>query len=118
MPDGILSSTAVRARTTSEAVALASGFEGALVFTDELYSSGVADYIECIRGCPDSERRILLVGHNPTVEELIESLTGEDEQMPTAGLAQISLSIDAWADLGSNGNGVLINLWRPRELSA
>ena len=116
LPDGIVSSTAVRARTTSEALALASGFQGTIGFAEELYAAEVADYVECIRARPERERRVLVVGHNPTVEELIEWLTGEEERMPTAALAQISLSIDAWKDLGTNRDGKLVNLWRPREL--
>lgn len=118
VPDSIVSSSAVRARATSEALALASGFDGTIAFADELYAADVAEYVACLRGRSDGDRRVLLVGHNPTVEDLIESLTGEEEQMPTAGLAQIALSIDAWKDLGTNCGGTLINLWRPRDLTS
>lgn len=116
VPDSIVSSSAVRARATSEALAIASGFDGTIAFADELYAAEVADYLACLRGQTDRDQRVLVVGHNPTLEELIECLTGEDEQMPTAGLAQISLSIDAWNNLDANGGGKLINLWRPRDL--
>ncbi len=116
VPEAIVSSTAVRARTTSEAVALASGFAGTIEFADELYAADVGDYVTCIRQRDDRERRLLIVGHNPTVEELIENLAGEDERMPTAAIAQIALPIERWEDLASNANGTLVNLWRPREL--
>ncbi len=118
VPEAILSSVAVRARATSEAVAITSGFGGTIRFAEELYAADVSDYLDCIRAWPATARRALIVGHNPTVEELIQHLTGEDERMPTAALAQIALSIDDWADLGADGGGTLIHLWRPRELSA
>ncbi len=118
VPDAIVSSSAVRARMTSEAVALASGFDGTFEIADELYAADTRDYLGCIRERPDRERRVLVVGHNPTVEDLIEQLTGEDERMPTAALAQIALSIDAWSELTLNGEGTLIHLWRPRDLPA
>ena len=116
VPDAIVSSTAVRARATSEAVAITAGFGGEIRLADELYAADASDYIGCIRAWPDTERRVLIVGHNPTVEELIQYLTGEDERMPTAALAQISLDVERWADLEPDGNGRLINLWRPRDL--
>jgi len=118
LPDGIVSSTAVRARTTTEAVAIASGFDAGIEFADELYAADVADYLACIHARPDTERRVLVVGHNPTVEDLIEQLTGETERMPTAGLAQISLALNAWPELSSETAGTLINVWRPRDLPA
>ncbi|MDQ3804203.1 MAG: histidine phosphatase family protein, partial [Acidobacteriota bacterium] len=42
---------------------------------------------------------LLLVGHNPGMEELLELLTGEVRRMPTAALARIQLDIDKWAKL-------------------
>ena len=38
---------------------------------------------------------VMVVGHNPGLEELIAMLTDEWEPMPTAALAQITLQIDA-----------------------
>jgi phosphohistidine phosphatase len=58
----------------------------------------------------------MIVGHNPGLEELVEQLTGEQLDLPTAALAQIVLSIDRWRDLTWSTRGALIGHWRPKEL--
>jgi phosphohistidine phosphatase len=58
----------------------------------------------------------MVVGHNPGIEYLIDLLTDSDERMPTAALAQVELSIEQWADLDDEVMGILVNVWRPKEL--
>jgi phosphohistidine phosphatase len=59
----------------------------------------------------------MIVGHNPGLEELIEHLTGERQDLPTATLAQIALPIDQWRDLKLSTRGTLLGHWRPEELT-
>ncbi len=59
---------------------------------------------------------VMVVGHNPGIEDLVEELTGEWVSMPTATLAQIDLAIDRWSDLALEETGKLVNVWRPREI--
>jgi phosphohistidine phosphatase SixA len=42
---------------------------------------------------------LLVVGHNPGLEELLERLTGEHAPMLPATLARIELDIRAWDEL-------------------
>jgi phosphohistidine phosphatase len=56
----------------------------------------------------------MVVGDNPGLEELLETLTGETLHLPTAALAQVALPIEHWIDLDEETEGTLINLWRPR----
>ena len=63
----------------------------------------------------DSADEVLLVGHNPGLEELLQDLTGELEQMPTAALARIVLDVKKWRKL-SDGSGKLRWLVRPKGL--
>jgi phosphohistidine phosphatase len=120
VPNLILSSTAVRAKDTASAVASASGYAGKIIFLHSLYSANPNEYIksiEHIRDC-DNYSSILIVGHNPEVEELIQILTGEFQEMPTCALAVITLQAETWLSLRKNvGQGKLIALWRPRELT-
>ena len=58
----------------------------------------------------------MIVGHNPGLEQLIAHLTGEQEDLPTAALAQIALPIDRWRDLKKSTRGELLGFWRPKEL--
>jgi phosphohistidine phosphatase len=60
---------------------------------------------------------VMIVGHNPGLEELVEQVTGEQHDLPTAALAQIVLPIDRWRDLDASTRGALVSLWRPKDLA-
>jgi len=117
VPDLIVSSTACRARKTAETVAASSHYRGEIRFDEGLYLAGPRTIVELVRELPDaSSARVMLVGHNPGLEELIRNLTGEGEPFPTAALAQIELPIDSWSELELTTKGSLVHLWRPKEL--
>jgi phosphohistidine phosphatase len=115
-PDLIITSTAERARATAEAAAEAAGYKGAIKRSQDLYLAEPGAYFEVLRGVPDACRRVMVVGHNPGVEDLLQLLAGAAETMPTAALAQIDLPIDRWQELGAETRGRLVQLWRPKEL--
>jgi phosphohistidine phosphatase len=115
-PDLILCSTAQRARDTAEAVAEVSGYEGEIEFKPEFYVGEPEAYLRALRGVSDDYQCVVVVGHNPGLEELVETLSGEAETMPTGALAQVSLPIQRWRQLEGETEGKLINVWRPREL--
>ncbi len=115
VPDLILSSTARRAHDTAEAVAEESGFEGQVDFYQDLYLSEIACYLDILQSLPDTANRVLVVGHNPDLEELLTLLTDATEHMTTAALAQIILPITSWQELNEATDGRLENLWEPRE---
>lgn len=116
LPQAIVSSTAVRARTTAERVAEACGYAGRIVLTDRLYLAEPGECLALLRELPSGVGRVMLVGHNPCCEELVELLTGRSERMPTAALARIALGIDDWGAAGLEVRGGLLALWRPKEL--
>lgn len=116
VPDVIISSTAKRARQTAKRVAEASGYDGLPVLTDRLYHADVEDCIAVLQGLAGDAARVMLVGHNPGLSELVEALCEAGEHLPTAALAHIALSIAAWSELDEHTPGRLLSLWRPREL--
>ena len=115
-PGAIISSTAKRARRTAEEVARSSTFDSAVQFEPRLYLADPATILDVVRRVDPDTRRVMVVAHNPGLEELIRRLTDRDEPLPTAGLAQIRLPIDTWRDLGVSTRGRLVSLWRPKEL--
>jgi len=115
-PDLILSSTAVRARKTAEKVAQACEYDQEIQLERELYLASSATYQQVLKGLPERIEIVMVVAHNPGLEVLLASLTDEMEDMPTAALAEVSLPIISWMQLGSNTKGKLLNLWRPKEL--
>ena len=114
-PELILSSDAVRAHLTAEAVADATG--GQLLLDPRLYHAAVADILSLVPTVVRNDAgTVMIVGHNPGLEELVAQLTGEWEPLPTAALARIDLPITGWSELNSATRGTLIGVWRPKEL--
>ena len=116
IPDVVISSDAVRARQTAEAVADAARYAGETLLDERLYLATPADIVSLLRTAQENAGTVMIVGHNPGLEELIERLTGEQQDLPTAGLAQIVLPIDHWRDLTLSTRGPLVGYWRPKEL--
>jgi phosphohistidine phosphatase len=115
-PELIISSTARRARKTAQLVAEESGFDGEILFERDLYAFESAAYLEKLTQISDHHQIVLLVGHNPGLEELLEQLTGEFLRLTTASLAQVNLAVASWSELDDDTQGQLANLWRPKEL--
>lgn len=115
-PDVIVSSTARRARRTAEEVARHAGCEGAVQLDRRLYLASPDEIVDVVRGVAGSARRVMVVGHNPGLEDLVARLAGRRETLPTAALAALRLSIRSWAELTASTAGDLAGPWRPREL--
>jgi phosphohistidine phosphatase len=115
VPDLILSSTAKRAQDTAEVVAETCGFEGQVELYQDLYMSDTVSYLDILRCMPDRANRVLVVGHNPDVEDFLNMLTDVKEHMTTSALAIINLPISNWEELNEATDGRLQNLWAPQE---
>ena len=97
--DVAIVSPATRARATWALVSeeLGSGVEARV--DERAYAASVADLLAIVQELPDALRTVILVAHNPGLEELVSVLGGEDITMPTAGLAVLTLP-GSWADAG------------------
>lgn len=116
VPDLILSSTAVRARSTAELVAEELEPTPEIEDVRALYFAAADDYLEVLREHAGDAERVMVVGHNPSLTTLVTRLTNALERMPTAALAHVELDIDDWAELDKDTPGELIDVWRPKEL--
>jgi phosphohistidine phosphatase len=118
LPDIILSSDAKRCRRTVERVCDAAGYRGETVLSSELYLANPATYLKAIARQSEQTSRLLVVGHNPGLEELLESLIGRYEPMTTAALAHIRFdNLERWSDTNASTRGELVKLWQPMELA-
>ena len=107
----------MRAKLTAEAVAQAAGYAGDILLDPHLYMASPADILSVLRTVREpTAETVMIVGHNPGLEELIAQLTGDQHDLPTTTLAQIVLPIDQWRDLKLSTHGTLVGLWRPKEL--
>lgn len=84
-PDLVICSSARRARETLDAIA-ASIDVGRTLYTDGLYSTDASGYVDIVREAPLAET-LLLVGHNPMMEDVAFALSGDGEVGATASLA-------------------------------
>jgi len=116
VPDLILSSTAKRALKTAVLVADASGYEGDIDVQREFYPGYPDTYIDVLRETGDEVQIVMVVGHNPGLEELLDRLTEAGEFLPTAALAQVTLPVQSWDELNYETSGEMVNLWLPRAL--
>ena len=115
-PDFVVCSDAVRARQTAEAMAEAAGYSGTILLEHRLYAAEAADILAVLRDVVEPGLgTVMVVGHNPGLEDLVSALTGFREELPTAALAQLALQIDRWPDIGLETRGKLVRLWSPKD---
>jgi len=116
VPQRIVSSTALRARSTAEVVAKSSGFSGKLELNEELYLASAGELLNHAREASDDYHSLMLVAHNPGMEDLVRILSGRPEPFPTGALAVFGADVDSWAALEPSADARLEHLFRPREM--
>jgi phosphohistidine phosphatase len=116
IPELIISSTAQRCRETVELLTAACDFTGEIIWDPTLYGGGFQAYMDAIHRAPDDADPLMVVGHNPDLERLVDALTDVDIFLPTAALVRIGAPIDAWSELEATGDYELGDIWKPREL--
>jgi phosphohistidine phosphatase len=108
LPDRVICSTAVRTRQTLEGL----GLDVPVEFEDRVYENDAEEILDLLR--EQSAETLLLVGHNPSMHQLVSGLTGAvDDHFPTSATAVIEFDGD-WVDLWP-GTGRLVSLWTPRS---
>ena len=117
IPDLILSSKAVRTSKTAEIVAEKIGYKKEIQYVEGLYLGEPDAYLEALHGLDDDElQTVLVVGHNPGLESLLQVLTDKVESLPTGAIAALELPIRTWKALTYDVVADLEKVWRPRDL--
>lgn len=116
-PAAALVSTAVRARTTA-ALALeeAGATPDALRLVPDLYGSNPDEIVEIVAGEGGSASPLLVVAHNPGMEDLAARFLGRYEHFPTAALLVARVPASDWAELSPPPKASVEAFVRPREL--
>ena len=112
-PDLVVTSTAVRARSTASLAKAAGHWDCEIVLDPNLYGTGADAAVQTATSVADSDR-LMLVGHQPTWSILVSILTGENADMKTATVVAIEFDIEAWDDLPSV-RGDVSAIYQPRE---
>jgi phosphohistidine phosphatase len=111
VPQLIISSTAKRARGTAKRIAKTSNYAGELTLKHELYHAGPMGYIRVIQSIDDRLQRVMIVGHNPALEVLLEVLTGEARWLPTGAMVCVDLPVDTWPEVQEYLKGEVVCHW-------
>lgn len=100
IPDIVLSSDAKRTRETFAGLSQAFEKEVDVRFLSSFYHNGVAAAEEEVVTLPDGAGCVLLLGHNPGWELLVERLTGKAVAMEPATAAVMGQDLESWKDAG------------------
>lgn len=110
-PDMMISSDALRAKSTAEAFTDALGAE--LILNHDLYNADEKKIIKLIRNMDENVKELMLVGHNPTWEILVEYFTKKSIELPTCSIVQIGFDCK-WEKI-KKGSGKIIHFDYPKK---
>lgn len=122
VPDAVVVSTARRTRETWDLVAQAFDAQREPTYEQRVYEASAPRLLAVIRETPATAHTLLLVGHNPGLQELAQLLIGDADaraaliaKFPTAALAVIDFHTDLWNEIAPHG-GRLDRFIVPRML--
>ncbi len=100
-PDFFLSSTALRARTTAEAIAREIGYHATIRTDANMYECAHGYIVGLLQKLPDTCHNAILVGHNPTLELVVNYLLQMQGTIviPTSGMVCLEANIHQWSAL-------------------
>jgi len=123
--DHVVASPAVRVVETIEHLAEGTGELMAPAWDKRIYLASAVSLLDVVQEADDAHESLLLVGHNPGLEDLVLMLVPDrpedaardqvEEKFPTASVAEISFPVERWEDVRPNG-GELSRFVRPRDL--
>ena len=123
-PALVLCSSARRTVETLEALRPAIDETAEVSLEPQLYGADASEILELLRTVAPQIREVLVIGHNPGLEELAIDLAGDEDgalvdalrtKFPTGALATFDVQVD-WAGLGP-GHSHLTHFVTPRDLS-
>jgi len=98
VPQAVVSSPAVRAKTTAEIFCREWGYPVSdILFQEEIYEASASTLLKVINGLDDRYDSVALFGHNPGLTEIIVNLCNSDlYNLPTCGVVLISFPFESW----------------------
>ncbi len=123
IPDYLVSSPARRAKQTVTLVCEQLDISPAQInWDDRIYGAWTASLVDVLKECPGDAKRVLIAGHNPGLETLLQYLSKhripfphDGKYLPTAAVAHLEIFSD-WDQLDS-GAGNLLSITRSRDLT-
>jgi phosphohistidine phosphatase len=116
------------ARTTLTAELVLHELDAEIEYRENLYLAGAPRIVAAVHGAPAGVSSLMIVGHNPGLEECAKRLAREpvrrkervrhealEEKFPTSALAILDFDVTRWRDV-ADGSGKLVDFVRPKDL--
>lgn len=122
--DAIVASPALRTRQTIEGVEEGAGHRLAVIWDKRVYMASAANLFAAIQDIDDRIGHLLLVGHNPGIEDLVLDATrgqpsvlraAVEAKYPTAAFATLDFAVERWTEI-ADGTAGIARFVRPRDL--
>ncbi len=100
--DLVISSPTARALATAEAIAEEIEYPWAEIGVDErLYGGDLFELLKVVQGLDDALDRVMCVGHNPGLTELVNYLSPyQIDNVPTCGVVELKFETERWTLVG------------------
>lgn len=113
LPDYITSSEALRASQTVRETVAAMRYTGKVNYIPALYDADAEVYLALVRMQSEGVRRLMIVGHNPAIDEFATRLAGIEVHLQTGCIAHFRLDSARWSDVESETPSLLIGVIAP-----
>jgi phosphohistidine phosphatase len=113
--DIILASTATRVRETLDLLLPAWKRQGPLSWEKCLYLATPETILHQLAALDNDWRSAMVVGHNPGLSELVEELTGDSIELPTAAIVVLQSSEEDWPAATRSRPWQQLAFWKPKE---
>jgi phosphohistidine phosphatase len=123
-PSVVLCSSSLRTRETLAAILPALGDALEVRIERALYGAGAAELLQRLRQVPTTAPSVMLIGHNPGIQDLALGLAASGrgpalaalrDKFPTGALATVDVEVEHWRDV-DNGTATATTLVTPRSL--
>ena len=115
LPQVILASSAIRAKETAELLIGELEFRGDVHYLSSLYKGEIDTYLAEIQQMPDRAESLMVIGHNPALEGLLQCTTGKVEALPTASLVCLRVPVDSWKDFNFDITSEIVCFSKPKD---
>jgi len=113
-PDLIISSPALRAITTAKLISKEINYTKEIQTDENIYEASLHALLDILNKLDDKNEQVFLVGHNPSLSFLVETLSGLDTDIPTCAVVQIDFDTDTWENI-SLKNSTLVSYDYPKK---
>ena len=115
-PQKIISSPALRAKTTASILMEELHQQHTIHFEPELYEASVRTFLQLVNGLDDQWDTVLIVAHNPSITYLADYLTSEGiEGLVPGALVGLGFRMESW-QLISQKSAEIICFQTPNQL--